>query len=34
MDLAPVDTRNALDMALSAASHAPIADPRYGIFRF
>ncbi len=32
--LAPVDTRNALGMALSAASHAPIADPRYGIFRF
>jgi 3-methylcrotonyl-CoA carboxylase beta subunit len=32
--LAPTDTRNALGMALSAAAHAPIADPHYGIFRF
>ncbi|MDP1693682.1 MAG: carboxyl transferase domain-containing protein [Burkholderiaceae bacterium] len=32
--LAPTDTRNALGMALSAASHAPIAEPHYGIFRF
>jgi 3-methylcrotonyl-CoA carboxylase beta subunit len=31
--LAPVDTRNALGMALSAASHAPIGEPHYGIFR-
>ena len=29
----PVDTRNALGMALSASLNAPIADPRYGIFR-
>jgi 3-methylcrotonyl-CoA carboxylase beta subunit len=32
--LAPTDTRNALGMALSAASHAPIGEPHYGIFRF
>ncbi|MFZ2660397.1 acyl-CoA carboxylase subunit beta [Rhodoferax sp.] len=32
--LAPTDTRNALGMALSAAAHAPIANPHYGIFRF
>ena len=31
--LAPMDTRNALGMALSAASHAPIGEPHYGIFR-
>lgn len=31
--LAPTDTRNALGMALSAASHAPIGEPHYGIFR-
>ena len=29
----PVDTRNALGMALSASLNAPIADPRYGVFR-
>ena len=29
----PVDTRNALGMALSASLNAPIADPHYGIFR-
>jgi len=29
----PVDTRNALGIALSASLNAPIADPRYGIFR-
>ena len=31
--LDPVDTRNALGMGLSAALNAPIADPKYGIFR-
>ena len=29
----PVDTRNALGMAISAALNAPIAEPGYGIFR-
>jgi 3-methylcrotonyl-CoA carboxylase beta subunit len=29
----PVDTRNALGMALSASLNAPIAEPRYGVFR-
>ncbi|MEN8721991.1 MAG: carboxyl transferase domain-containing protein [Alphaproteobacteria bacterium] len=32
--LDPVDTRNALGVALSAALNTPIEDPRYGIFRF
>jgi 3-methylcrotonyl-CoA carboxylase beta subunit len=31
--LDPVDTRNALGIALSASLNAPIGDPRYGIFR-
>ncbi|MFO1329949.1 MAG: carboxyl transferase domain-containing protein [Rubrivivax sp.] len=31
--LDPVDTRNALGMALSASLNAPIAEPRYGVFR-
>ncbi len=31
--LDPVDTRNALGIALSAALNAPIADPSYGVFR-
>jgi len=31
--LDPVDTRNALGIALSAALNTPIGDPRYGIFR-
>ncbi len=31
--LDPVDTRNALGIALSAASGVPIAEPRYGVFR-
>ena len=29
----PVDTRNALGIALSASLNAPIAQPRYGVFR-
>ena len=32
--LDPVDTRNALGIAISAALNAPLADPGYGIFRF
>ncbi len=31
--LDPVDTRNTLGIAISAALNTPIADPRYGIFR-
>ncbi|MGH9023745.1 MAG: carboxyl transferase domain-containing protein, partial [Acidimicrobiia bacterium] len=31
--LDPVDTRQALALAISAASHAPVAAPRYGVFR-
>ncbi|HUN50389.1 MAG TPA: carboxyl transferase domain-containing protein [Candidatus Sulfotelmatobacter sp.] len=31
--LDPVDTRNALGIAISAALNAPFGDPRYGIFR-
>jgi 3-methylcrotonyl-CoA carboxylase beta subunit len=31
--LDPVDTRNALGMAISAALNTPIGDPRYGVFR-
>ncbi len=31
--LDPVDTRNALGIALSAAANVPIGDPRYGVFR-
>ncbi len=30
----PVDTRNALGVALSAALNAPFGDPGYGVFRF
>jgi 3-methylcrotonyl-CoA carboxylase beta subunit len=29
----PVDTRNALGMAISASLNAPIEDPHYGVFR-
>jgi 3-methylcrotonyl-CoA carboxylase beta subunit len=29
----PVDTRRVLGMGLAAASHAPIPEPSYGIFR-
>ncbi len=31
--LDPLDTRNALGMAFSAALNAPIPEPRYGVFR-
>jgi 3-methylcrotonyl-CoA carboxylase beta subunit len=31
--LDPVDTRNALGMAISVALNAPIAPPHYGVFR-
>jgi len=31
--LDPVDTRNALGIAISAALNAPIAAPSYGVFR-
>ena len=31
--LDPVDTRNALAMAISAALNAPIDRPHYGVFR-
>jgi 3-methylcrotonyl-CoA carboxylase beta subunit len=31
--LDPLDTRNALGIALSASLNAPIAEPRYGVFR-
>lgn len=30
----PVDTRNALGMAIAASLNAPLADPGYGVFRF
>jgi 3-methylcrotonyl-CoA carboxylase beta subunit len=29
----PVDTRRVLGMGLEAASHAPVPEPRYGVFR-
>jgi acetyl-CoA carboxylase carboxyltransferase component len=29
----PVQTRDALGLALSAARHAPVAEPRFGVFR-
>ena len=32
--LDPVDTRNALAIAISCALNAPIGQPRYGVFRF
>lgn len=31
--LDPLDTRNALGMAISASLNTPIAEPRYGVFR-
>jgi 3-methylcrotonyl-CoA carboxylase beta subunit len=30
----PVDTRNALGIAISAALNAPLGEPGYGVFRF
>lgn len=30
----PLDTRNALGIAISAALNAPLGDPGYGVFRF
>jgi 3-methylcrotonyl-CoA carboxylase beta subunit len=30
----PVDTRNALGVAISASLNAPLGDPGYGVFRF
>ncbi len=32
--LDPVDTRNALGIAISASLNAPLAEPGYGVFRF
>ena len=32
--LDPVDTRNALGMAITASLNAPLEDPGYGVFRF
>lgn len=32
--LDPVDTRNALGMAISASLNAPLGEPGYGVFRF
>jgi 3-methylcrotonyl-CoA carboxylase beta subunit len=32
--LDPVDTRNALGVAISASLNAPLGDPGYGVFRF
>jgi 3-methylcrotonyl-CoA carboxylase beta subunit len=32
--LDPVDTRNALGVALAASANAPMAEPGYGVFRF
>jgi len=32
--LDPVDTRNALGIAISVSLNAPLADPGYGVFRF
>ncbi|MBA2446270.1 MAG: methylcrotonoyl-CoA carboxylase, partial [Nocardioidaceae bacterium] len=29
----PADTRRVLGLGLAAASHSPVAEPRYGIFR-
>jgi 3-methylcrotonyl-CoA carboxylase beta subunit len=29
----PLDTRNTLALGISAAYNAPIAEPRYGVFR-
>jgi 3-methylcrotonyl-CoA carboxylase beta subunit len=30
----PVDTRNALGIAISASLNAPLEEPGYGVFRF
>ena len=30
----PVDTRNALGIAISVSLNAPLGDPGYGVFRF
>ena len=32
--LDPVDTRNALAIAISASLNAPLSEPGYGVFRF
>ncbi len=32
--LDPVDTRNALGMAISVSLNAPMGEPGYGVFRF
>jgi 3-methylcrotonyl-CoA carboxylase beta subunit len=32
--LDPVDTRNALGIAISVSLNAPIGEPGYGVFRF
>jgi 3-methylcrotonyl-CoA carboxylase beta subunit len=32
--LDPVDTRNALAMAISCSLNTPFAEPSYGVFRF
>ncbi len=32
--LDPLDTRNALAIAISSALNTPIGDPGYGVFRF
>jgi 3-methylcrotonyl-CoA carboxylase beta subunit len=32
--LDPVDTRNALAIAISASLNAPLGEPGYGVFRF
>jgi 3-methylcrotonyl-CoA carboxylase beta subunit len=32
--LDPVDTRNALGMAIAASLNAPLGTPGYGVFRF
>ena len=29
----PADTRTVLGLALSACAHAPLDDPRFGVFR-
>jgi 3-methylcrotonyl-CoA carboxylase beta subunit len=30
----PIDTRNALGVAISASLNAPLGEPGYGVFRF
>jgi 3-methylcrotonyl-CoA carboxylase beta subunit len=32
--LDPVDTRNALGIAITCSLNTPIAEPGYGVFRF